>query len=497
MALIQTDPNRQGNGLTNTLQSGVRKDCPVYKPASTQPRDPEFSTHWLPKAFLHSLRTLFDILDDEGRGFVQLSEIESRWRGAEERDVPAGVLEGLRRVASRHGCLSFERFVAGLRYSMFNPEINSKTLANNPRQQQNPPERSRTGTGRPLECRVRPLGPSNGIKTVHTRNRPDKHSYPSRYSVRSDPVHTEHHGRSTEPASESPDGLNTVESLVLLRSHSESTTGFRSSRRHARDHPRRHTITSGVDYGMEFSAESCQSRMDVLLPKLQEITRCLSDLISFSGKTVSSSDSLSAGISSNTAPPQAIHTLKEHNRLLTQEVTEKSERITKLEQEKSALIKQLFEARARNAHDSSALDSTSSSSSSSSSLLQRPAQHHCSLRHHHHHHHHHHSSRDQPNTTVHFEPNHAFRQSLHVFQCNLNTMPEKQQLSLYQPLQLELLVILTASSSQLRLHAHNTSNKQNNKLDSSAGHSDGMNDRVGVEAAFKVHYTFLLDSRCE
>ncbi|XP_077093628.1 suppressor APC domain-containing protein 2 isoform X3 [Siphateles boraxobius] len=407
MALIQTDPNRQGNGLTNTLQSGVRKDCPVYKPASTQPRDPEFSTHWLPKAFLHSLRTLFDILDDEGRGFVQLSEIESRWRGAEERDVPAGVLEGLRRVASRHGCLSFERFVAGLRYSMFNPEINSKTLANNPRQQQNPPERSRTGTGRPLECRVRPLGPSNGIKTVHTRNRPDKHSYPSRYSVRSDPVHTEHHGRSTEPASESPDGLNTVESLVLLRSHSESTTGFRSSRRHARDHPRRHTITSGVDYGMlkqmkeleqekdsllagldvlerarewyqtqihnitetqrivgqsrhstEFSAESCQSRMDVLLPKLQEITRCLSDLISFSGKTVSSSDSLSAGISSNTAPPQAIHTLKEHNRLLTQEVTEKSERITKLEQEKSALIKQLFEARARNAHDSSALDST-------------------------------------------------------------------------------------------------------------------------------------------
>lgn len=111
-------------------------------------------------------------------------------------------------------------------------------------------------------------------------------------------------------------------------------------------------------HSTEFLAESCQSRMDVLLPKLQEITRCLSDLISLSGKTVSSSDSLSAGVSSSTAPPQAIHTLKEHNRLLTQEVTEKSERITQLEQEKTALIKQLFEARARNAHDSSALDST-------------------------------------------------------------------------------------------------------------------------------------------
>ncbi|KAK7165551.1 hypothetical protein R3I94_003799 [Phoxinus phoxinus] len=111
-------------------------------------------------------------------------------------------------------------------------------------------------------------------------------------------------------------------------------------------------------HSTELLAESGQSRMDVLLPKLQEISRCLRELISFSGKAVSSSDSLPAGVSSSTAAPQAIHTLKEHNRLLTQEVTEKSERITQLEQEKSALIKQLFEARARNAHDSSALDST-------------------------------------------------------------------------------------------------------------------------------------------
>lgn len=41
-----------------------------------------------------------------------------------------------------------------------------------------------------------------------------------------------------------------------------------------------------------------------------------------------------------------------------QEVTEKSERIAQLEQEKSALIKQLFEARARSAQDTSTLDST-------------------------------------------------------------------------------------------------------------------------------------------
>lgn len=44
--------------------------------------------------------------------------------------------------------------------------------------------------------------------------------------------------------------------------------------------------------------------------------------------------------------------------LLFQEVTDKSERITQLEQEKSALIKQLFEARARSNHEMSQLDST-------------------------------------------------------------------------------------------------------------------------------------------
>lgn len=41
-----------------------------------------------------------------------------------------------------------------------------------------------------------------------------------------------------------------------------------------------------------------------------------------------------------------------------QEVTNKSERITQLEQEKSALIKQLFEARALSQQDAGPLDST-------------------------------------------------------------------------------------------------------------------------------------------
>lgn len=207
MALIQTDPN----GLI--IQSGARKDCPFIKTANMQPKDSEFSTQGLPKAFLHSLRTLFDILDDGRRGYVHLSEIESRWRGAEARDLPPGVLESLRRVAPHHGCLTFERFVAGLRYSMFNPENGSKPLASNHRQQLK--SQQRAGTGRSLECKVRPLGPSNGLNTVHSRNRQHESSaYSSRSECpyRSDQIHIEqnaHHVRSVE--SESPHGQKTGE----------------------------------------------------------------------------------------------------------------------------------------------------------------------------------------------------------------------------------------------------------------------------------------------
>lgn len=81
---------------------------------------PALGTEGLPRAFLQSLRTLFDILDDRQRGYVHLREIESRWQGADARELPCGVLEGLRQVAPANGYLTFERFVAGLRTSLLN-----------------------------------------------------------------------------------------------------------------------------------------------------------------------------------------------------------------------------------------------------------------------------------------------------------------------------------------------------------------------------------------
>ncbi|XP_028830601.1 suppressor APC domain-containing protein 2 [Denticeps clupeoides] len=408
-------------------------NCKSRSPAhgGMQAGEADLTTEGLPKAFLHSLRTLFDILDDGRRGYVHVSEIESHWRGAETRGLPGGVLDSLRRVTPPHGCLTFERFVAGLRYSMLNPQAPAHQPGS-----------------RGCEGKVRPLGPSNVANIHHNRARlhDAKHAESSAHHPACAPRHGPHgyartgrsleripvayrtdavrvgkkgqpqHQRSVESLGlESPQlhKQSAVETAGLPRSQSETTTGFSGSRRHgrSRDEHRRHTITNGVDYGVlkqmkeleqekdsllagldvverarewyqtqihnvserqrqvgqsnctDFSSESSESRLNVLLPKLQEVNHCLNDLISCAGMPFPSPGTQASTVSTGSqssvpAPSQAIQRLKDQNRLLTQEVTDRSERITQLEQEKSALIKQLFDARARSAHDSSALDST-------------------------------------------------------------------------------------------------------------------------------------------
>ncbi|KAM4528301.1 suppressor APC domain-containing protein 2 isoform 2-T2 [Odontesthes bonariensis] len=466
MALIATEQSCKLNGTSMIYgRVGPRKDviqgpADGFKTIKMQPKETEYSTVGLPKAFLHSLRTLFDILDDAGRGFVHISEIESRWQGADTRDLPGGVLGCLRRVTPPHGCLTFERFVAGLRYSMLNPENSSHfkaqaavQLQQAPKQPHKPAPLSTCSVGTRVENKVRPLGLSNVTNTqqhratsLQSRARAEEGSGytacgPARYgagfersgrSVERVPAAPEggcyraETGHATKPTQTQQSRVRSIESLALEspqlqnpgvksglpRSQSESATGFTGgSKRHgrSREEHRRHTISNGVDYGMlkqmkeleqekdsllagldvverardwyqgqihnvterqrqvgksshctDFFTEANQSRMNVLIPKLQEVNRCLNDLISCTGMSFPSSGAQTAANSqpSAPAPPQAIQRLKDQNRLLTQEVTERSERIAQLEQEKSALIKQLFEARAHSAQDTSTMDST-------------------------------------------------------------------------------------------------------------------------------------------
>ena len=63
------------------------------------------------------MKTLFNILDDAGVGYVPLTEIERRWRDDAVPNLP-GVLDSLRAVAPKNGLLSFDVFVWGLRSAL-------------------------------------------------------------------------------------------------------------------------------------------------------------------------------------------------------------------------------------------------------------------------------------------------------------------------------------------------------------------------------------------
>ncbi|XP_043575620.1 suppressor APC domain-containing protein 2 [Chiloscyllium plagiosum] len=129
--------------------------------------------------------------------------------------------------------------------------------------------------------------------------------------------------------------------------------------------------------GSANAAEGHSVRMDHLLTKLQAVRHCLADLTSCSAK-VSYGDSILCLQLTHFSPVTSISLLlitwvsvvlsasewsdlNPHHPLLIvllQEVSAKSDRITQLEQEKVALIKQLFTARSQSHHENSQLDST-------------------------------------------------------------------------------------------------------------------------------------------
>ncbi|NXK06410.1 SAPC2 protein, partial [Herpetotheres cachinnans] len=377
-------------------------------------------TEGLPRVFLQSLRTLFDILDDRRRGYVHLREIESRWRGAEARELPAGVMEGLRRAAPASGYLTFERFVLGLRAALPGADPPAESGGGR-RSAEKPPSPRCAEERRGKSSGQRDPGPSQPRGRGERRGRAGR-DVPG--GVRAAPLPgagVRRGGLGPGGSHRSPGGPQAVprrrgpvpSSGLKAAGSPARRQGAGDTRRHQRGRAehRRHTITNGVDFSMlkhmkeleqekdfllqglelverarewyhqhiqfmqerqrllgknktsaDFVSESSQSHLGRLVPKLQEVNRCLGDLLSTAGKPANPSSALSRLVPlaspASAGSQQAINMLKEQNRLLTKEVTDKSERITQLEQEKSALIKQLFEARARNNHETSQLDST-------------------------------------------------------------------------------------------------------------------------------------------
>ncbi|NXD98857.1 SAPC2 protein, partial [Chaetorhynchus papuensis] len=372
-------------------------------------------TEGLPRVFLQSLRTLFDILDDRRRGYVHLREIESRWRGAEAQELPAGVMEGLRQAAPASGYLTFERFVLGLRAALPGAEPPAEGGSGGRRSVEKPPS---------PRCSEERRGKSSGQREPghgQPRGRGEWRHWTGGFGLAGMVAAPGTGARRSEwdpaalPAPLLPSsGLRASGSrragVKLPRNGGHPGAGDARRHQRGRAEHRRHTITNGVDFSMlkymkeleqekdfllqglelidrarewyhqhiqlmqehqrllgkkRTSAdfpEGGQSHLGHLVPKLQEVNRCLGDLLSTAGKRANPSSALSRLVPvtspASTGSQQAINMLKEQNRLLTKEVTDKSERITQLEQEKSALIKQLFEARAHNNHEMSQLDST-------------------------------------------------------------------------------------------------------------------------------------------
>ncbi|XP_007945256.1 suppressor APC domain-containing protein 2 [Orycteropus afer afer] len=399
---------------------------------------PGLGTEGLPRAFLQSLRTLFDILDDRRRGYVHLREIESRWQGADARALPGGVLEGLRQAAPASGYLTFERFVAGLRSSL---------LSAAPGRPRGPSaQRGAAARASPVRCRgevaflrghlslerTSPAWRERGLRRVP----PGARLYEQYWTKCKARVILMAAHRYKLLAQDRAGGraASTFQSAVLLNIQDPVACGAAEvhvghSRRalRVRGEYRRHTIASGVDcellkqlreleqeqevllQGLEMmgrgrdwyqqqlgrvqerqrrlgqsractdlGAEGSPRPLGRLLPKVQEVARCLGELLAAAcaGRGSGSPDpperappSSSSGAPGPCAPApgspaapswqqqqQTILMLKEQNRRLTKEVTDKSERITQLEQEKSALIKQLFEARSQ--QETGPLDST-------------------------------------------------------------------------------------------------------------------------------------------
>ncbi|XP_051893254.1 suppressor APC domain-containing protein 2 isoform X2 [Pristis pectinata] len=375
----------------------------------------------LPRGFLQSLRTLFDILDDERRGSVHVLEIESRWRrGGAGQALPPGVLQCLRRAAPASGYLTFERLVAGLRSALLSPGPGGGPEPGHSGEWKRP-----VGREQPWPAGSRLAGQLQLITSLcgggGERQKPP-------LGVRSTNVPDGCLGQHRALAGDREQRAERREARVapwrdvdrrhMTRCQSEAAcSGIAYGRRQGRDRSelRRHTITSGADYsalkwmkeleqekdallqGLEMidcardwylhhiqaiqdhqrsigqsSADSGEAavrssgRLDQLLPKLQLVSRCLADLISCSAKPLArSSNPVNGSDPSNQASvpglgnnAQVVSMLKEQNRQLTKEVTTKSERITQLEQEKSALIKQLFAARSRAQPENSQLDST-------------------------------------------------------------------------------------------------------------------------------------------
>ncbi|XP_042304120.1 suppressor APC domain-containing protein 2-like [Sceloporus undulatus] len=312
----------------------------------------------LPRSFLRSLRTLFEILDDQRNGTVHISEIECRWRrgdsavtpqGDKERcQLPSGVLQALQQVAEPcGGYLSFPRLVAGLRIALLRAEEEEDEAEKaagegvgggqaggrqNTSQSMKNLSRIRESEGKGV-TRSRSINSSlcqaGRRRSIRIPKEPRRHTI-------SNAMEYDMLKRMQELERERDALLHGLEMVDRVRDWFQHHL-LEAQRRH------KHMGEEASYFPDPYSNQSC-----LLLARIQEVNLCLKNLLTSSGKP----EVPPSGLGVPLYPPgkkefhqQAVTVLKEQNHLLIKEVSEKSDRIAQLEQEKAALCKQLKESR--------------------------------------------------------------------------------------------------------------------------------------------------------
>ncbi|XP_054274906.1 suppressor APC domain-containing protein 2 [Macrosteles quadrilineatus] len=396
----------------------------TLREAAMSPPLPQSATlDGLPKPFVGALRTLFDIMDDKGAGFVKFSEIERRWQDDGTKGLPKGVIESLRKVTPPNGLLSFERFCAGLKICLLRNQVESRQNRQNsdtqPIQPARPPSApildtdkpqwnsSNTATVRPNNAmpQQRTLsmpqlpgdggGGGGGVKPVAPLYGPPK---PPRTGAGLAPLPAP-----VKDKAEIRSALHNWQ-LGLLMGDTRRSVGDgkpaavaepqpqphkKTSNR--RREPRRHTLQNGIDYNMLKRMKAIEQEKEILMMGLAAVEKArdwylkqvavVNDKMKYLGRMPNSMDHWSEAhherlelqrarvlevnrhlavltesgglpLHMNLAvahPPLPTHLtrLKQQNVLLTEEVGKKSERISVLEREKAALLRELYQGQGR------------------------------------------------------------------------------------------------------------------------------------------------------
>ncbi|XP_053154737.1 suppressor APC domain-containing protein 1 [Hemicordylus capensis] len=311
----------------------------------------------LPRPFLRSLRTLFEILDDQRSGTIHISEIESRWgRGGsgvspqedqEKCQLPSGVLQALQQVAEPcGGYLSFPRLVAGLRIALLRAEEEEAAAAEKAGDSAGARQAKSGQTSSQSMKNLSRIRESDG-KGV-TRSRSINSSLCQAGRHRSIRIPKEPRRHTISNAVE----YNVLKRMQELERERDALVQGLEMVDRVRDWFQHHLLEAQrrqKHLGAEanYFPDSYSNQSFLLLAKIQEVNLCLKNLLTSPGK----SDVPPSGFGVPLYPPgkefhqQAVNVLKEQNHLLIKEVSEKSDRIAQLEQEKAALCKQLKESR--------------------------------------------------------------------------------------------------------------------------------------------------------